>query len=87
MVVQLPMGFREVRDEYRLGIDIESFQSLHLRVIANMQTRGILFEQMQSSLVGDAYAPTLGTEWKETNREQNTSTTGLKYSFVTYTRV
>ncbi len=47
----------------------------------------VVVTEIDSDFEGDAYAPTLGTEWKETNREQNTSTTGLKYSFVTYTRV
>lgn len=33
---------------------------------------------------GDAYAPELGPDWVETAREDHTSSTGLKYSFVTY---
>jgi dihydrofolate reductase len=33
---------------------------------------------------GDAYAPTLGSGWTETAREQHLSVTGLTFSFVTY---
>ncbi len=33
---------------------------------------------------GDAYAPSLGTEWAEIAREQHLSATGLTFNFVTY---
>ena len=33
---------------------------------------------------GDAYAPTLGPEWRESAREDHVSTNGMKFSFVTY---
>ena len=33
---------------------------------------------------GDAFAPALGSNWHEVSRESHVSTTGLKYSFVTY---
>ena len=36
---------------------------------------------------GDAYAPTLDAQWKETARESHTSETGWAFSFVTYTRL
>lgn len=35
---------------------------------------------------GDAYAPTLGPEWRETAREAHISASGLPFAFVTYTR-
>lgn len=35
---------------------------------------------------GDAYAPTLGTEWHEDQRSDHVSAQGLPYSFVRYTR-
>lgn len=47
----------------------------------------VVVTEIDSDFEGDAYAPTLDAEWKETSREQHTSTTGLNYSFVTYTRV
>ena len=33
---------------------------------------------------GDAFAPTIGTGWRETTRDNCVSSTGLKFSFVTY---
>lgn len=33
---------------------------------------------------GDAFAPVLGTQWRETAREDHTSSNGLKFSFITY---
>ena len=35
---------------------------------------------------GDAYAPTLGPEWKEAVREAHTSASGLPFCFVRYLR-
>ena len=35
---------------------------------------------------GDAYAPTLGPEWKEAAREAHTSASGLPFCFVRYLR-
>ena len=33
---------------------------------------------------GDVFAPTLGPEWFEAAREDHVSSTGLKFSFITY---
>jgi dihydrofolate reductase len=33
---------------------------------------------------GDAYAPSLGSDWTETARESHFSATGLAFSFVTF---
>ena len=35
---------------------------------------------------GDAFAPPLGPEWRETAREEQVSANGLPFAFVTYTR-
>ena len=35
---------------------------------------------------GDAFAPTLGSDWLETAREAHTAASGLGFSFVTYRR-
>jgi dihydrofolate reductase len=42
--------------------------------------------EIEASYDGDAYAPQFGPEWKETARERQLSSTGLSFSFVTYTR-
>jgi dihydrofolate reductase len=41
--------------------------------------------EIEASYDGDAFAPQFGPEWKETARERHVSSTGLKFSFVTYT--
>ena len=35
---------------------------------------------------GDAFAPTLGSQWQESQKEAHVSSTGLNFSFITYTR-
>jgi dihydrofolate reductase len=35
---------------------------------------------------GDAFAPTLGPEWREATREEHVAASGLPFAFVTYTR-
>jgi dihydrofolate reductase len=40
--------------------------------------------EIDATYEGDAFAPTLGSAWHEVSRESHVSTTGLKYSFVTY---
>jgi len=35
---------------------------------------------------GDAFAPQLGSEWREASREAHISAQGLAYSFVNYQR-
>ncbi len=40
--------------------------------------------EIDAEFAGDAKAPVLGTEWRETRREAHTAANGLKFSFVTY---
>lgn len=40
--------------------------------------------EIEADFEGDAFAPQFGPEWKETARERHVSSTGLKFSFVTY---
>ncbi len=35
---------------------------------------------------GDAFAPSFGADWHEVQREAHTSSTGLRFAFVTYRR-
>ncbi len=42
--------------------------------------------EIEASYDGDAYAPQFGPQWHETARERQVSSTGLNFSFVTYTR-
>ena len=40
--------------------------------------------EIDQAFDGDAFAPTLGEEWRESRRECHTSANGLAFSFVTY---
>ena len=42
--------------------------------------------EIEQDFAGDAFAPTLGDAWKEIARERHVATSGLAFSFVTYTR-
>ena len=35
---------------------------------------------------GDAFAPALGSQWQQSQKEAHISSTGLNFSFITYTR-
>ena len=43
--------------------------------------------EIEASYDGDAFAPQFGPEWKESARESHVSSTGLKFSFVTFTKI
>ena len=60
------------------GADIYA-QSLPLAVEA-------VVTEIDAAFEGDAFAPSLGSDWREVARESHTSSTGLAFSFVTYTR-
>ena len=40
--------------------------------------------EIAENIEGDAYAPPLGPEWRETAREDHVAANGMKFSFVTY---
>ena len=42
--------------------------------------------EIDAECAGDAYAPALGSEWREHQRESHTAANGLAYSFVRYVR-
>ena len=46
----------------------------------------IVVTEIDADFEGDAFAPKLGADWHETEREQHTSKTGLTFSFITYIR-
>ena len=47
--------------------------------------RTAVVTEIDASFEGDAFAPQFGPGWQETQREHHVSSTGLKFSFVTYT--
>jgi dihydrofolate reductase len=42
--------------------------------------------EIDADFAGDAYAPVLGSEWREHHRESHTAANGMGYSFVRYVR-
>jgi dihydrofolate reductase len=40
--------------------------------------------EIDADFEGDAFAPELGAQWQEMQREQRTTTSGLGFAFVTY---
>jgi dihydrofolate reductase len=46
----------------------------------------VVVTEIDAEFAGDAFAPQLGKEWREIQRESHPSTTALAYSFVTYAR-
>jgi dihydrofolate reductase len=46
----------------------------------------VVVTEIAQDFGGDAWAPTLGADWREARREQHVSTTGLPFAFVTYLR-
>ena len=40
--------------------------------------------EIEAEYEGDAFAPQLSAHWQEVSRERHVSSTGLKFSFVTY---
>jgi dihydrofolate reductase len=46
----------------------------------------VVVTEIDAEFAGDAFAPQLGTEWREIQRESHASAAALAYSFVTYSR-
>jgi dihydrofolate reductase len=46
----------------------------------------VVVTEIDQTFEGDAFAPVLGQDWRETAREAHTSSTGLPFDFVTYER-
>jgi dihydrofolate reductase len=47
----------------------------------------LIVTQIDSAFDGDAFAPTIGANWKEQSREQHIAANGTHLAFVTYVRV
>ena len=46
----------------------------------------VVVTEIAQNFDGDAFAPELGSAWRETQRETHTAANGLPFAFVTYTR-
>jgi dihydrofolate reductase len=52
--------------------------------LALPQAQRVVVTEIAQDFEGDAYAPELGPEWRETAREAHTAASGLAFAFVTY---
>ncbi len=48
--------------------------------------RRVVVTEIAQAFEGDAYAPELGTGWRETSREEHIAASGLPFAFVIYER-
>ena len=48
--------------------------------------REVVVTEIARDFEGDAFAPALGSEWREVAREEQVSASGLPFAFVTYRR-
>ena len=55
--------------------------------LALPQAQRVVVTEIAQDFEGDAFAPALGPEWRETAREAQTSAKGLAFAFVTFERV
>ncbi len=64
--------------------DVWVIGGAQLYALAEPMAHTAVVTEIEQDFEGDAFAPTLGTDWHEVARERHTSATGLAYSFVTY---
>jgi dihydrofolate reductase len=48
--------------------------------------RRVVVTEIDQDFEGDAWAPTLGPEWRETERQAHTNASGLRLAFVNFER-
>jgi dihydrofolate reductase len=46
----------------------------------------VVVTEIDQDFAGDAWAPTLGPEWRETDRQSHSSASGLRFAFVNFER-
>ena len=54
--------------------------------LALPMARRVVVTEIDQDFEGDAWAPTLGPEWRETERQAHTSASGLRFAFVNFER-
>lgn len=54
--------------------------------LALPQARRVVVTEIDQDIDGDAWAPTLGPEWRETDRQWHTSANGWRLAFVNFER-
>ena len=68
------------------GTDIWVIGGAQIYAQALPLATSVVVTEIACAFEGDAFAPTLGPEWVETQREPHAALNGLLYAFVTYNR-
>ena len=61
-------------------------QALNALVFLYRDVLGIEVTHIDKTYEGDAFAPTLSNQWQQSQKKDHVSSTGLNFSFITYTR-
>jgi dihydrofolate reductase len=64
--------------------DVWIIGGAQLYALAEPLASSAVVTEIDQDFAGDAYAPALGSQWRETAREAHTAASGLNFSFVTY---
>jgi dihydrofolate reductase len=68
------------------GSDVWVIGGAQIYALALPLATSVVVTEIARSYDGDAFAPELGSQWVETQREPHTAENGLLFAFVTYTR-
>jgi dihydrofolate reductase len=74
------------RDLCPAGSDAWIIGGAQIYALALPLASSVVVTEIAQDFEGDAFAPELGTEWAETQRDAHTAQNGLHYAFVTHTR-
>jgi len=74
------------RDLFPPGSDGWVIGGAQIYALALPLASSLVVTEIAQDFEGDAFAPELGLDWIETQREAHTAQNGLPYAFVTYTR-
>lgn len=80
---------RNLQDALRIcehAADVWVIGGAQLYALAEPLAHTAVVTEIEQDFAGDAWAPTLGADWREVARERHISATGMAYSFVTYHR-
>ncbi|WP_372656897.1 dihydrofolate reductase [Hydrogenophaga sp.] len=68
------------------GADIWVIGGAQIYALALPLAHKVVVTEIAQDFEGDAHAPALGAEWRETAREEHTAASGLRFAFATYLR-
>ena len=70
----------------RAASDVWIIGGAQIYVQAERLAHRIEVSHIDKTYEGDAFAPTLSNQWQQSQKKDHVSSTGLNFSFITYTR-